>query len=54
MGAMMGGSAVGGVIIGVVSGMVVGIVLNKITRPAGVPMLSSDESDEIEITEVAI
>nr|GFA56574.1 hypothetical protein [Tanacetum cinerariifolium] len=44
----------GGAISDVVSGMVVGIVPNKITRPAGVPMLSSDESDEIEITKVAI
>ncbi|GJV80728.1 hypothetical protein Tco_1516598 [Tanacetum coccineum] len=45
---------VGGVITGVVSGIVVGIVLNKITRPAGVPILSSDESDETEITEIAM
>nr|GEV82920.1 retrovirus-related Pol polyprotein from transposon TNT 1-94 [Tanacetum cinerariifolium] len=44
-------SDAGGAINGVVSGMVVGIVPNKITRPAGVPVLSSDESDEIEITE---
>nr|GFA60994.1 hypothetical protein [Tanacetum cinerariifolium] len=47
-------SDAGTAIIGMVSGMIVGIVPNKITRPAGVPMLSSDESDEIEITEVAI
>nr|GFB90227.1 hypothetical protein [Tanacetum cinerariifolium] len=47
-------SDAGGAITGVVSGMVVGIVPNKITRPAGVPMLSSDESDEIEITKMAI
>nr|GFC65064.1 hypothetical protein [Tanacetum cinerariifolium] len=53
VGVMMGVSAVGGVVIGVVSGMVVGIAPNKITRPAGVPVLSSDESDEIEITKVA-
>nr|GFD18263.1 hypothetical protein [Tanacetum cinerariifolium] len=32
------------------AGIVVEIVPNKITRPAGVPMLSSDESDETEIT----
>nr|GFC64000.1 hypothetical protein [Tanacetum cinerariifolium] len=51
VGVMMGVSVVGGVIIDVVSGIVVGIVPNKITRPAGVPMLSSDESDEIEINE---
>nr|GFD44189.1 hypothetical protein [Tanacetum cinerariifolium] len=44
----------GGAINGLVSEMVVGIVLNKITHPAGFPMLSSDESDEIEITEMAI
>nr|GEY08595.1 ankyrin repeat family protein [Tanacetum cinerariifolium] len=43
-----------GAITGVVSGMVVGIVPNKITRLAGVPMLSLDESDETEITEMAI
>ncbi|GKF78295.1 hypothetical protein Tco_0230765 [Tanacetum coccineum] len=42
--------AVGGVITGVVSGIVVGIVPNKITHPAGVPTLSSDESEETEIT----
>nr|GFC55536.1 hypothetical protein [Tanacetum cinerariifolium] len=47
-------SDTGGAITGVLSGMVVGIVPNKITRPAGVPMLFSDESDEIEITEMAI
>ncbi|GJT30554.1 hypothetical protein Tco_0910829 [Tanacetum coccineum] len=33
------------VINGVVSGIVVGIVPNKITRSAGVPRLSSDESE---------
>nr|GFA98177.1 hypothetical protein [Tanacetum cinerariifolium] len=54
MGAMMGVSVVGGAINGEVSKMVVGIVPNKITRPAGVPMLSSDKSDEIKITEMAI
>nr|GEV91613.1 hypothetical protein [Tanacetum cinerariifolium] len=47
-------SDAGGVITGVVSGIVVGIVPNKITHRAGVPMLSSDESDETEITEMAI
>nr|GEY31707.1 hypothetical protein [Tanacetum cinerariifolium] len=47
-------SDAGGVITGVVSGIVVGIVPNKITRPAGVPTLSSDESDETEITEIAM
>ncbi|GKC60399.1 hypothetical protein Tco_1087997 [Tanacetum coccineum] len=41
-------------ITGVVSGIVVGIVPNKITRPAGVPTLYCDESEEIEITEIAI
>nr|GEW22980.1 hypothetical protein [Tanacetum cinerariifolium] len=47
-------SDAGGVITGVVSGIVVGIVPNKITRPSGVSTLSSDESDETEITEMAI
>nr|GFB71669.1 hypothetical protein [Tanacetum cinerariifolium] len=47
-------SDAGGVITGVVSGIVVGIVPNKITRLAGVPTLSSDESDETEITKMAI
>nr|GEZ68934.1 putative reverse transcriptase domain-containing protein [Tanacetum cinerariifolium] len=47
-------SDAGRAITGVVSGIVVGIVPNKITRPAGVLMLSSDESDEIEMTEMAI
>nr|GFC62982.1 hypothetical protein [Tanacetum cinerariifolium] len=47
-------SDAGRAITGVVSGIVVGIVPNKITHPAGVPMLSSDESDEIEMTEMAI
>ncbi|GJR07692.1 hypothetical protein Tco_0790344 [Tanacetum coccineum] len=37
----------GGVFMVLVSGIVVGIVPNKITRPAGVPTLSSDESKEI-------
>ncbi|GKE37854.1 hypothetical protein Tco_1461259 [Tanacetum coccineum] len=46
--------AVGGVITGVVSGIVVRIVPNKITHPAGVPTLSLDESDETEITEMAM
>nr|GFC46058.1 hypothetical protein [Tanacetum cinerariifolium] len=44
----------GGVIAGVVSGIVVGIVPNKITRPVGVLTLSSNESDEAEVTEMAI
>nr|GFA74683.1 hypothetical protein [Tanacetum cinerariifolium] len=44
----------GRVITGVVSGIVVGIVLNKITRPAGVPTLSSNKFDETEITEIAM
>nr|GEZ22847.1 hypothetical protein [Tanacetum cinerariifolium] len=47
-------SDAGGVVTGVVSRIVVGIVSNKITRPAGVPMLSLDESDETEITKMAI
>nr|GFB40387.1 hypothetical protein [Tanacetum cinerariifolium] len=42
---------VGGVITGVVSRIVIGIVPNKITRPARAPTLSSDESDETEITD---
>ncbi|GJW47167.1 hypothetical protein Tco_0078813 [Tanacetum coccineum] len=46
--------ASGGVITGVVSGIVVGILPNKITRPAGVPTLSSDEFEEIEITKIPI
>ncbi|GJZ22157.1 hypothetical protein Tco_0559196 [Tanacetum coccineum] len=45
---------VGGVITGVVSGIMVGMVLNKITRPVGVPMLPSDESEETKITEIAM
>ncbi|GJR39145.1 hypothetical protein Tco_1214829 [Tanacetum coccineum] len=44
--------AVGGVITGVVSGIVVGMVPNKITHLAGVPTLPSDESEEIEISEI--
>ncbi|GKD83324.1 hypothetical protein Tco_1350163 [Tanacetum coccineum] len=43
---------VGRVITGVVSGIVVGMVPNTITHPAGVPTLSSDESEETEITEI--
>nr|GEZ92017.1 putative reverse transcriptase domain-containing protein [Tanacetum cinerariifolium] len=46
-------SDAGGAINGVVSGMVVGIVPNKITRPAGVPMLSSDEVREEDIPKTA-
>ncbi|GKC27315.1 hypothetical protein Tco_1034609 [Tanacetum coccineum] len=36
---------------GAVVGTVVGIMANKITRAVDVPTLSSDESDEIEMTE---
>ncbi|GKB43909.1 hypothetical protein Tco_0888851, partial [Tanacetum coccineum] len=46
--------AVGGVITGVVSGKVVGIVPIKMTHPEGVPTLSSDESEETEITKIAM
>nr|GEX15784.1 retrovirus-related Pol polyprotein from transposon TNT 1-94 [Tanacetum cinerariifolium] len=44
----------GGIIESVVSGIVVGIVPNKITRLVDVPMLSSDESEETEIIEIAM
>ncbi|GKG05815.1 hypothetical protein Tco_0325901 [Tanacetum coccineum] len=47
-------NVIGGVITGVVSGIVVGIVPNKMTLPAGVPTPSSDESEETEITEIAM
>ncbi|GKC15107.1 hypothetical protein Tco_1011889 [Tanacetum coccineum] len=45
---------VGGIKESVVSGIVVGIVPNKITHLVDVPTLSSDESDETEITEIAM
>ncbi|GJU43823.1 hypothetical protein Tco_1201089 [Tanacetum coccineum] len=45
---------VGGITEGVVSGIVVGMVPNKITHPVDVPTLSSDESNETEITEIAM
>ncbi|GJW41605.1 hypothetical protein Tco_0067450 [Tanacetum coccineum] len=44
----------GGVTVGVVSRMVVRIVPIKITHPADVPTLSFDESDETEITKIAM
>ncbi|GKE66483.1 hypothetical protein Tco_1520644, partial [Tanacetum coccineum] len=47
-------SDAGEVTVGVVSEIVVGIVTNKLTRPADVPTLSSDESDETKITEMAM
>ncbi|GJQ90282.1 hypothetical protein Tco_0001421 [Tanacetum coccineum] len=45
---------VGGITEGIVSGIVVGIVPKKITHLIDVPTLSSDESDETEITEIAM